>query len=327
MKTKYEKPQVLCSRHEPQGWLCRTLVLVVLFLCVLPVQARADMGPKPSVQVQFTGVPEGTQYYGTLLAHPDAYGFPYYTWDYAQQEGVEWEWWATEEELVDLNRVREPFLSYEDPDGFILLNWCCNCTEEDQLVWNYWPPETFKLLLYFPDENRFCVSPVYESYAFDSYYTADLTDYASGGVTLEKDYDYSWELISLAVRVVLTIAVELGLAALVFGWKDRRAFRFLAIVNIVTQLFLNIALNAMHYFSGAAYDYIGVWSLASFRMWPYYGLELLVMLIEGILYATLLPRFSETPKKTWVVVLYTIGANLLSFLVGLWLAVRIPGIF
>lgn len=297
----------------------RLLLACTLVLLFLPVEARADMGPKPSVDIQFTGI-EDVEYYGTLLSKEGHTQGPFYAQKFARQEGMTWEWWGNEEVLSVEDR--DKFLSYEDPDGFQLLNWCCDCSEENQLSWTYWAPETFKVLLYFPEEAVFCVSPVYEQYAYASYYTVDLSDYRSGTITLEKSYDYSWELLSLAARIVLTIAVELGLAVLFFGRKDKRTFRFLAVVNIATQLFLNGALNVIHYYMGTFYSLIwgsGIWLL--------YLLELAVLVIEGILYTKLLPRFSETPQNRGKIAGYTVAANLASFAAGLWLAVLIPGIF
>lgn len=303
-------------KRKSKAW-GRLLLACALVLLFLPVKARADMGPKPSVDIQFTGI-EGVTYYGTLLSKEGDIPGPFYSRAFAEQEGTSWEWWGNEGVLKVQDR--DKFLSYEDPDGFQLLNWCCDCSGENQLVWDYWPPETFKVLLYFPEEDLFCVSPVYERYAYDSYYTADLSNYLSGTVTLEESYGYTWELISLAARIVLTIAIELGLAALFFGWKDKRTFRFLAVVNIATQLFLNISLNAMNYFNG-------IWDVAGFHTWPYYGLELLVMLAEGILYTLLLPRLSEKPQGRGKIAAYTVIANVVSFAAGLWLATQIPGIF
>lgn len=295
----------------------RFLLALGLVLLFLPAEARADMGPKPSVNISFTGI-QDVEYCGTLLSEAGQARGPFLSREAAREEGTSWEWWGNPDALSV--QAKDRLLSYEDPDGFQLLNWCCDCTEENTLVWDYWPPETFKVLLYFPGEDRFCVSPAYTQYAYDSYYTADLSDWQSGRITLEKNYDYTWELLSLAVRVVLTIALELGMAVLCFGRKEPQVFRFLAGVNIATQLFLNLSLNAMNYFNG-------IWDLTGFHTWPYYGLELLVMLAEGILYMTFLPRLSGQRPSRGRIAGYTIAANLISFAAGLWLAAVIPGIF
>ena len=64
---------------------------------------------------------------------------------------------------------------------------------------------TYKLLVYFPDTGEFLTSGVYSRYAFDNYYTVDLADLANGQLVLRKSYDYTWELVSLLVRILATM--------------------------------------------------------------------------------------------------------------------------
>lgn len=301
-------------KRKSKAW-GRFLLACALVLLFLPVKARADMGPKPSVDIQFTGI-EGVTYYGTLLSKEAEGGA-----GFRAQGDTPWEVWTQGLEQEDRERL-ELFTAYQDPDGFSLFDWSFVCSEDNRLEWHYWAPETFKLLLYFPEEDLFCVSPIYEQYAYASYYTVDLSDYQSGTVTLEKSYDYTWELISLAARIVLTIAVELGMAVLFFGKEDKRAFRFLAVVNIATQLFLNVALNVIHYYGGTIYSLL--WGSSIFLL---YLLEIVVMIVEGILYTLLLPKFSEKPHSGSEIAGYTVLANVVSFAAGLLLAVKIPGIF
>ena len=64
-----------------------------------------------------------------------------------------------------------------------------------------------------------------------------------------RSYDYAGEILALAARIVLTIALEL-LVAFCFGYRGKRVFALLAVVNVVTQVFLNVFLNVVHYRSG-----------------------------------------------------------------------------
>ncbi len=316
MKTRHNTRAL---RHEGRRWLCYAFVLLGLLL-LLPVQARADIGPKPSVQIGFTktwGL-EDERYYGTLLSKDGQIMGPYHT----QEEGTPWVWWGYEDQ-EEMNQaippeVTEAFLSYQDPEGFQLLNWCCDCTETGALIWNYWPPETYKLLLYFPQEDIFCVSPAYDHYAYDSYYTANLARYDSGTVTLERNYPYGDELASLVVRIVLTLVVEMALA-LLFGYREKRLLGFIALVNLITQLGLNGALNLMHYTIGM--------DTGSFQMLSFYALELAVLVVEAVLYGKLLPRFSEKPQSRAKAVWYALLANVISCVLGIRLAAWLPGLF
>ena len=90
----------------------------------------------------------------------------------------------------------------------------------------------------------------------------------------------------------------------------------LAVVNIVTQVTLNVALNIINYNSGSM----------SFTF-SYVLFELLVFAIEAVAYAVLLKKFSSKEQKKGRAVGYAFIANTASFALGLWLAHIIPGIF
>lgn len=288
----------------------RSLFICVLLLSALFLPARADIGPKPSVHVAFTGG-AGETFYATLLSRRSSTG-PASAWD-----GIsEYSHWKHEEAG---RPVWEAFVAYEDADGYYFLQEWWDSSETGTLDWTYYPPNPFKVLLYFPEQDAYCVSPIYERYAFDSYYTASITGWQSGTLTLEKDYPYGWELVSLAARCVLTIALELGLAFL-FGFRERRVLRFLAEVNVVTQVGLNVGLNLINYHAGSM-AFTGAFVL----------LEVAVCAAEGWLYARRIPRISgrldEKGRLRRRAVCYAAAANVLSFGVGLWLARVIPGIF
>jgi len=109
-----------------------------------------------------------------------------------------------------------------------------------KFTWGYHPPARFKILLYFPEQDSFIVSNgVYERYAFDSYYKVDARSLeiksgsVTGSITVEKNYDYKWELISLFARIIITISIEI-LIALLFGFRARKQIYIIAGVNIIT---------------------------------------------------------------------------------------------
>lgn len=279
---------------------------LLLFLA-LPGVASADMGPKPSVCITFTGG-TGEHYYGTLLSQTSSTG-PSSAWDgktaYCPHDADAEAQYA----------IWQKFVAYEDADGFYFLQEWWDCSVDAPLHWDYYPPSTFKILLYAPEQDLFYVSPVYKSYAFDSYYTVALPTGESSTLTAEPCYDYTWEIVSLLVRILLTILLELAVA-LAFGYREKRVLQFLAVVNVATQVLLNIALNVINYQQGPM----------AFVLF-YVLLELLVFTVEAFLYAELLPRCSEQRQTTGKAVGYALLANVGSFAVGLWLARLIPGIF
>ena len=282
-----------------------SLLICLILVLNLPVTAKADIGPKPSINITFTGI-VGETYYGTLLSERRSTG-PATAWDGYE----EYRDWKPESEKP----IWEKFIAYEDTDGYYFLQEWWDCSETNQLNWTYYPPTPFKILLYFPETDTFYVSDIYERYAFDSYFTVDLSDYATSPITARQSYDYTWEVISLVARIVLTITLELAIA-LFFGYREKKALGFLAIVNVITQVVLNVALNIINYRSGS----MGF-------TFAFICMEIVVFAIEAIAYKSLLKRFSTVEQEKRRGVSYALVANTASFAIGLWLAHLIPGIF
>lgn len=282
-----------------------SLLICLILVLNLPVTAKADIGPKPSVRITFTGI-KGETYYGTLLSERRSTG-PATAWDGYE----EYRDWKPESE----NSIWEKFIAYEDTDGYYFLQEWWDCSETNQLNWTYYPPTPFKILLYFPETDSFYVSDIYERYAFDRYFSVDLSEYSTSPITARQSYDYTWEVISLVARIVLTIALELAIA-LLFGYREKKALGFLAIVNVITQVVLNVALNIINYRSGS----MGF-------TFAFICMEILVFAIEAITYKAVLHRYSEKEKVNRRGVTYALVANTASFAIGLWLAHLIPGIF
>ena len=85
-----------------------SLLICLILVLNLPVTEKADIGPKPSVRITFTGI-EGESYYGTLLSEWRSTG-PATAWDgYEDYPGRK-----PENEKV----IWEKFLGYEDSDGY-----------------------------------------------------------------------------------------------------------------------------------------------------------------------------------------------------------------
>ncbi|MBQ3089976.1 MAG: hypothetical protein IJD21_05375 [Oscillospiraceae bacterium] len=292
-----------------RGWNWLMLIMAVLLL--LPVEARADIGPKPSVSVCFEAM-GGETCYATLLSKTESTG-PYSAWDgveeYVVDDGLPEEVWAA-------------FAAYEDPDGFYFLQCAWLVSQSHELVWSYYPPQEFKILLYYPDTGTFVTSEAYERYAFDSYFTVNVfgVEPQEPGlmpllILARKSYDMTWELISLCARVALTILVECGLA-LLFGFREKGQFRVIFVVNVVTQIVLNVLLNLVNYSQGAL----------SFLL-CYLLFELIVFVLEAAVFSVLLPRAGGKEVSVRKCVLYALLANILSYWTGYMVAVWVPGIF
>ena len=288
---------------------------MVLFIGVFPITASADMGPKPSVVIDFDGI--STQnYYVTLLSSVHSTG-PYSA--------------LTSDNYSHYNEDDEDypiflkFLEYQDVDGYYFLQYFQKCSETQQFSWTYYPPSNFKILIYFADRDCFAISAeTYERYAFDSYFSVSLTDSEISAIIVQdetlsfkatKSYDYIGEIISLIARIVLTIAVEL-LIALLFAFRKKKQVFFIVAVNLVTQIALNVVLNLINY------NYGQMMFVFAFIL-----LEMFVFIIEAVLYTIFLRKHSDVPVPKWKPITYALIANAASFAVGLGLANIIPGIF
>ena len=278
------------------------LICIIMAVSMLPLFASADIGPKPSVSVTIEGA-AGEKYFATLLSERKSTGpASAYDGSYAK--------YTADDEEYD---IWEKFVAYEDCDGYYFLQEFWDCTGKDTFRWGYYPPDPFKILLYFPEQDVFVSTGIYERYAFDTYYKVGLEDFEV--VSVEKTYDYSLEVVNLAVRIVITILVEL-LLALLFGLRSKRQLALLTGINVSTQIILNVSLNIINYNKG----YFAF-------VFYYILLELLVLTIEAVVYGAVLRREKYGTVSKTRAIAYAFVANAVSFGAGLWIAQQVPGIF
>ncbi len=326
------------------------VLLAPSFLRTETMKASADTGPKPSVRVTFENMGDELCY-GTLLSKTPSTG-PARAWD------------GTEDGKPIFNGANETvwraFTEFKDEDGFYFLQWFRRADENKALNWTYYPPQTFKILLYYPDRatksgaadnsagastrdsktsaasGAFCVSDVLERYAFHSYYFVDMRNVQSetigtiAKISVTQSYDYSAEILGFFVRFIVTLGVE-TLLALAFGLRTKRAFLTVLAANGVTQIALNLLLNVRLHFN----NLYGVIPL-------YFFAELFVFVAEAALYCFILGKrknggengsADENGGKAAIVyskkrlILYAFTANLISFCIGLPLAILLPAVF
>lgn len=326
------------------------VLLAPAFLRTETMKASADTGPKPSVSVTFENMGDELCY-GTLLSKTPSTG-PAGAWD------------GTEDGKPIFNGANETvwraFTEFKDEDGFYFLQWFRRADENKALNWTYYPPQTFKILLYYPDRatksgaadnsaggatrdsettaasGAFCVSDVLERYAFHSYYFVDMRNVQSetigtiAKISATQGYDYSAEILGFFVRFIITLGVE-TLLALAFGLRTKRAFLTVLAANGATQVALNILLNVQLHFNNV----YGVFPL-------YFFAELFVFVAEAALYCFIFGKrknggvsasADENGGKAAIayskkrLILYAFTANLVSFCIGLPLAILLPAVF
>lgn len=304
------------------------LLCAVSFLLIFPLTASADTGPKPSVKVTFNWLGDELCY-ATLLSKTDSTG-PASVWDGTEENARHNENESYSYAELDY-KTWKAFVDYKDADGFYFLQTGWKINETKSLDWAYYPPEIFKILLYFPESNTFAVSKIYERYAFDSYFTVDMSgsviaavdrpeyseaeSYNEISITAERDYNTKREILSFALRIALTVVIETAVAFL-FGYIAKKQLLLIVGVNAVTQLILNIMLNTVCLNSGYS-EYIVTYIL----------LELAVFVTEAVIYSVFLNKLSDKPKKRGIAVIYALAANACSFAAGLALSKIIPTVF
>jgi len=283
--------------------LATWIMCFIMVFAMFPVTAHADTGPKPSVRITFENMGDEVCY-GTLLSKTDSTG-PSSAWDGNPDHIYNYD--------LDID-IWQAFVDYEDADGYYFLQEGWLCSESKELNWTYYPPSSFKILLYYPELDTYTVSGIYERYAFDSYFRVTMDGLEIQSVD-DKAYDYTWELISLVCRIIVTIALELAIAWL-FGLRQKKLITTVLGVNVLTQIGLNVALNIINYNRGAF-----------MFIFCYVLLEILVFVVEAVAYVVLFRKRSElriTKKRT---VSYALVANIVSFIGGMAVAQFVPGIF
>lgn len=271
---------------------------------LFPMTASADMGPKPSIYITFENMGDETCY-GTLLSkYSSLAGSSAYDGEHIQNYSN-----------LDMD-IWRAFVDYQDSDGYYFLQSADLCSDTKRLSSGYYPPDPFKILLYYPETDTFLVSGIYECYAFDSYFSVDMKgiDINSPEVQetiliAQNNYDYTGEIIALICRVIITVVLEIGIAC-IFGFRQKRLLLLITGINVVTQVILNVMLNVIRYNSGyGLITYIGL----------YIPGETVVFIIEIILCAILFNRVSETKIPAWKPIVYALVANTVTF-VGTFLA-------
>ena len=281
-------------------------ILALLLVCLLPLWAAADTGPKPSITVTPEGFGEDACYL-TLLSQTETTG------PWSKQESFA----ASKDSYGDPEAdeaVWTAFNDYQDAEGFFFLGCYGEVTGGQMFCWSYYPPDTFKVLAYFPDSGTFAVGPVTERKEFSACYTVSPSE-TGETLLIEKARNQEAENKSFVGRLVLTLALELAVAV-GFAFRAKRQIITIVCMNLITQVSLNQALT--HLFP-----------LVSSRWyWPgLLVLEVLIFLVEGAVYAKLLPRWKKDPAAVCHPWGYALAANVASFGVGLILARLIPGMF
>lgn len=278
------------------------IVLVLLLALFTGLTVKADTGPKPSVNITINNI--DSDIYVSLLSKQESTG-PY-------QKITEGDY-----EYNELDEIGLKFYEYSKTDDYYFLGNVKKLTKDNNIYrWTYYPPYDFKVICYIESTDEFVVTEGSLSrYAFDTYYQMDLENVNGTYVlnNIKKNYNYLGEVLHFLLRVVITLAIELLLAFFIFKFRAK-AFLIIIITNIITQICLNVLLNVVNYNSGSLMLII-----------DYILLELLVLIGEMITYLILIKKYDKS-YSAMKIVIYSIAANVSSFILGFIILSYVPGL-
>lgn len=272
----------------------KIFAIVFVLVCafsVTGITAFADMGPKPSVTVYVRGVESGREYFATLLTDTERLAF-----DKVYEDG-------DPDFISNQSEEWRAFYEFSRTDEYNYLQKNFKMSGNGSFSWGYRPPDKFKVLLYFPDDGSLIVSEPQETYAFNSLYNAAVN---GGEIVVSRGgsaVGYAAEVVAFLLRIIVTIGLELAVAVM-FKYRDKKEFTFIIVVNIITQVLLNIVIGIADYKEGLLY-----------AMLIYIVSEFFVFLIEAVVYAAGLPKLANGTGAGRAVG-YAFAANVVSFVVG-----------
>ena len=256
-----------------------TLIIVLLFSVNV---VHADMGPKPSVDVYFKGLNETA--YAALLGEGDGYG-PWQTVE--EPHGADEESRAAEMAFMNVQ-----YFSYHYWGNFTKLEG-----KNNGLHWGYFAPESFIIALYFPSTGKVMISEPQSRRYFEQHYICNVTE---NGLEVREDNNIPLRILMIAVRVLITIVVEV-LLGMLFGFRSKKQIGLIVKTNLFTQAIVNIVFSVLELSGGLMFALI-----------IYIPLEFIIFLIEGIIYHK---RLDPKWYKTWI---YSLFANGITTYIGIF---------
>lgn len=287
-------------------------LITLFFIFLNPINAKADMGPKESVEIQIINYGDSPCYailFSGYNSHIHQVAWP-------NEEVVP----NFEEYELD-SKIREIFELTKDnlgpnPGQTKVSSYVYYLSDDSNVIsFGYMLPDNYFVVLYYPETDTILRSGCYSNYAFNSYYTVDASTLDEEGllVLTHSDNEYiKHQLIrpnymfAIILRLVLTVGIELALA-LAFRIKGKKSVLTIIITNIATQIALNICLIIETYKYGTGILYL----------FEFFIIEIFIFLIEAAVYSIVLRRTNNPPVKVGKAFLYSLAANSITFMIGM----------
>ncbi|HAX02909.1 MAG: hypothetical protein A2Y45_05710 [Tenericutes bacterium GWC2_34_14] len=219
-----------------------SLIFIITLLLYIPFFiVNADFGPKRTLDVEIVGIDE--PYHIELLMRGEL---------------------PTGDDLSDARTmVADAFNDYPnmlftfDSAGYVpaslLLPWGSRyqSPQDNYYIYSYNPPSEFKVMLVF-DDGHYIISKRIQTSLFNSKVTFNVSgldldaDLVNVG-TINEVFPVQTMTLELALRIVGTIFIEI-LVLFLFGYVQKKSYKLIGIVNLVTQLTLTGFMFAAKYF-------------------------------------------------------------------------------
>lgn len=271
------------------------ILIALSIVLLLPFTACADVGPKPSIKLIVLNPPED-EYYLDLLIDYDKKS----TYSNIREDD------EYDENMISIlreyneNGWRPALVTGTKAPLFGKLT---GVREGDTMVHKFsyvGTPERFKVILV-EKSGKVTVSEDIKRKAFEStvYY-----DYAKNKIW-EASASLSY-IKQFTMTFTATLIVE-GIMLILFRFSLRKNWKPFIMVNLFTQILLTLIVFSAMYFAG---------SMAAFLL--YIPFEIGILLIETKLYKKYLKEHSIRRR-----ILYAITANMISFLLGMWVILKV----
>ena len=215
-----------CLFYGIMGCMFKKLLLISLLL-FNPL--KINNGYDQNTRITFNGINETC--YGTLLSKTSVSGS-----------------WSSEI-AFDLNapdNVKEFFKDFKDEDNYFYLNYFQDVSD-GYLYWPFYPPQDFKILLYYPDSDTFILSegPI-SRYALSSTYTVTVEN---GSMIVERNYDYLHMLTNTLIRILICTLAPC-LITLLFYRPLKKDYPLIISNNLIFQIVIHILISLYSYKNG-----------------------------------------------------------------------------
>ncbi len=280
------------------------LMVLILSISLISIDTHADMGPKPTADILIVGIDEPF-YFDVLIYESDDVA-PLSS--LALTQNVEYNYYQDDYPSDVLN-------GYQDEDGFVSRTLYSSIpasirqldTEKSEFHLGYFSaPVEFKVVIVLTDDTMI-VSKVIERQLFNSQMTYDLSDVdlstdQFGVGVLEENIPYNDYTLSLIIRVIVTVMVELFILWL-FKYRTIKSYKLAGFVNLITQTLLSLFMVISFYFWGSIFGLFFVLLIGEF----------IVFIAEIAVYAIYLKEQSHGRA-----ILYGFIANLVTLILTIF---------